>query len=418
VHQQLLDLGQALDDAYLRGHAYHSAAVVASHLGDLPLAVKNARQACRELEPAGADWARGVALLTLAQAKAKSGDLDAAQRMMEKGRRLVGDRRRWPGYDPQGEAAYYAGLIQLFKGDVVEAESFFDRALSLALRSGEQIFMALSLGFAGLALAFQGDFPPAMERLESGIRKGEEAGLPLASLTCAAGAAWVHGMMGHFGTALRLTAFASAEHALESRDAYALAHLARGDAHLELDDAEAALSDYQRALEVAGLSHVITIPALQGIGLAHLSLGKVEQGLTVLTNAVNMASFGGLRWFHARALCGFSRAHLGLGERAAAADHAAAVLDISQHSGYEAMIGWGYLLRGRAVGSEEDLKQALEMGRQLGILTLIWQAGEALGTDRARAQAVDAVQTIADDLPPGERRAFLASDSVAALLAQ
>jgi tetratricopeptide (TPR) repeat protein len=417
VSKELLELGEALEDSYLRGHALHSAAVVAGHAGDVALVVRNAQQACEELADAGTEWSRGVALLTLAQGQVRSGELDAAQANIEQGLRLVGDRHRWPGYNPRAEASYYAGLISLLKGQLGDAMLSFNRARTLATRSGEQLFVALSHGFAGLALAFRGAYSMAIQRLETGIGVSRRADLPLATYSCLACAAWVQGMRGRYGTVLDLTEFA-ASRSVEFRDAHAIALLARGDAFIGLHDAERALAAYQKALQVAGLSHVATVPTMRGIGLAYLHLGQVEQGVASLGNAVAFATFGQLRWFRAQALRDLIRGRLQVDEGQAVVDQIDGFLDLVEGSAYAEMAGWAYLLRGQCTESPDDLEHALEIGQSLGCWPLTWEAGEALATvsSRGLTAASSALEAIAEDLSAVHREMFLSRERVRSIL--
>ena len=418
VSEELLQLGEAAKDPCLRGHALHSAAVVAGHTGDVARVVENAQRASQELAAAGTEWSRGVALLTLAQGQVRSGELDAAQANIEEGLRLVGDEHRWPGYNPRGEASYYAGLIALLKGDLGDAVASFNRARTLATRAGELLFVALSHGFAGLALAFRGAYPMAIERLETGIGVSQRADLPLATHSCLACAAWVQGMRGHYGTALRLTDFASGGQRVEFRDAHSIALLARGDAFIGLQDAERALEAYQQALQVAGLSHVATVPTMRGIGLAYLHLGQAEQGIASLGNAVAFATFGKLRWFRAQALRDLIRGRIQLEEEDALTDSIDGLFDLVEGSDYAEMVGWAYLLRGRSTGTSDDLERALEVGQSLGCLPLVWEAGEELArvSTEGRAAAISAIETIAEGLPAVHRQVFLKRERVRSIL--
>ncbi len=420
IYQRLLDLGEVLKDPYLRGHALHSAAVVAAHSGDIHTLVQSARQACEEFQAAGADWSRGVAILTLAQGQIKSGELDAAQASIREGLRLVGNTRRWPGYDPRGEAACNAGLVAMLKGDLAEALESFEQAQWWAAQAGERIFVGVSQGLAGLTHGFRGAYEVALKKLEEGIKIGEEADLPLVAYLCAACAAWVQAMVGRYGSVFHLTDFVCGESQAEFRDPRAIALLARGDAYIGLQDPERALAAYQQAFEVAGLSHVVTVPTMRGLGLAYLRLGQTEQGLASLSNAVNFATSSGLRWFQAQALRDSAWAHVRTGDRALAVEQAEELLALAEPAGYREMVGWGHLLRGLAAGEPGDLRQALEIGQALGCLALVWEAGEALarGEDpQARTVTVSAVRAIADDLPEDLRGVFLARERVRNLLA-
>ena len=420
VSERLLKRGRAADDPCLRGHALHSAAVVAGHVGDVNRVVHNAQRACEELADAGMEWSRGVALLTLAQGQVRSGELDLAQAHIEEGLRLVGEHHRWPGYNPRGEASYYAGLISLLKGQLGDAVSSFNRARTLATRAGEQLFVALSHGFTGLALAFRGAYSMAIERLETGIGVGRRADLPLATASCSACAAWVHGMVGRYGTALRLADSVTEDHQIEFRDAHAIALLARGDAFMGLHDAERALAAYQQALQVAGLSHVATVPTMRGIGLAYLHLGHVEQGIASLGNAVAFATFGNLRWFRAQALRDLILGRLRVEDEISLIDQIDELFDLVEDSGYAGMVGWAHLLRGLATETVDDLDRALTVGQSLGCLPLVWAAGEALAgvTSQGRAAAASALEAIADDLPAVHRRVFLNRERVQSILSE
>jgi class 3 adenylate cyclase/tetratricopeptide (TPR) repeat protein len=407
VYQELLEMGQTRDDPYLRGHALQSASVVCAHTGDISSQVNYALAACQDLALAGADWSRGVALLTLAQGQLKSGDLDAAQDSIDEGLRLVGDERRWPGYDPRGEASHYAGLVALLKGDLPGALSTFEQSQHLSAQAGEMIFVGMSQCFAGLAHAYGGDYDAALAQMNQAIELGEENHLPWVVSLSRAGAAWAQAMAGRYGTAFRLTDFVATKPQAEYRDTYAIALLARGDAYLGWGDPERALASYQRSFETGGLSHVVTVSAMRGIGMAFLRLNQAAQGMASLSNAVAIATFGGLRWFRAQALRDLAQALLETGERDVALERIEELIEMSEPARYPPMTGWGHLLRGRATNNEADIQRAMDIGQTLGCLPLIWQAGLALGPGNPPEAAMSAVQTIAADLPEDVREDFL-----------
>jgi tetratricopeptide (TPR) repeat protein len=227
-------------------------------------------------------------------------------------------------------------------------------------------------------------------------------------------------MVGRYGTALRLADSVTEDHQIEFRDAHAIALLARGDAFMGLHDAERALAAYQQALQVAGLSHVATVPTMRGIGLAYLHLGHVEQGIASLGNAVAFATFGNLRWFRAQALRDLILGRLRVEDEISLIDQIDELFDLVEDSGYAGMVGWAHLLRGLATETVDDLDRALTVGQSLGCLPLVWAAGEALAgvTSQGRAAAASALEAIADDLPAVHRRVFLNRERVQSILSE
>lgn len=418
VWQRLMEIGEQMQDPLLRGHALQSAAVISAHRGDAPGLIESSLAACRELEAAGADWSRGVSLLALAQGYLKVGQLDAAQASIAEGLRLVGDIRRWPGYDPRGEAFYNAGLVAMLKGDLEEALQYFAQSQEMAFRAGEQIYVGASQGFTGLVLGYQGKYQTALTHAEKGVQTAQQAESPFIAYACKACSAWIHAMSGHYGAALRQSDFAVLDQE-GFRDARAIALVAQGDAYVGLQQPASALTAYQKALDVAGLTHVVTISAIRGIGVAYLGLGQAEAALNSLESAVSLATSSGLGWYLAQALRDAARAYLLLGKRDQAARRVDDLLALAVHGGYAELAGWGYLLRGLASDVRDDLKRALRVGLELGCLPLTWEAGEALAEDpQAHQAACDAVRAIADDLSDDLRLAFLDCPRVSALLAR
>jgi len=415
----LMEMGEARGDPYLRGHALRGAALIAAYTGDVVVQVSSARAACQELEAAGADWSRGTALFLLALGLFKSGQLDEASAAIEEGLRLVGDDRRWPGYDPRSEALSYAGLIALVRGRLTEAIDLLEQGEEQTQRTGEHSFTGLCLGFAGLAYGFLGEYAHALQKAEGGIRVGERADLPAVMYTASACAAWIHTMAGQYGPAVRKASPAVAKAAV-SLDTRAIAYVALGDAYLGLLDFEAGLTCHQKALETAGLTHIVTAPAMRGIGLAYALLGQVEQGMALLSNSLTATTGFGLEWFRAQTLRDLSRAYLIAGDRAAALDHADQLVDVAERAGYVELAGWGHLLRGLCQEDGDEVRRALEAGRRLDCLPLQWEAGEALGRladdEGARAVARGAVQKIAQGLTEEMRATFLARERVRSLL--
>lgn len=417
VYKTLLAIGEQRNDAYIRGHALHSAAVVETHLGDLPASIRYAQQSIQALEEADADWCRGVVLLTLAQAEIRSAALASGRKHIEEGLRLVGDTRRWPGYDPRGEGAYYAGLGALLEGDFEDALAALARAEVLAERAGESLFVGLSRCCTGLTHAFNGNYSMALEALEAGTAIGEDTNLPLVISIGVAEAAWAEALRGNYGAALRRTEHVYDQNHAELREGQAIALLARGDAYAGLHMPEHALDVYQQVIAVAGLSHVASVSSMRGLGVAYMALGQPDQAMASFNNAVNFARFGGLKWFRAQALRDFARATLSIAGPSAALPHIEELLDLAQSGAYRPLIGWGYLLRGRATGNADDLYHAMNVGQALDCLALMMEAGQALAKDpQARAVAAFAARDIADGLSPEMRTAFLARDDMRRLL--
>ncbi len=414
-----MELGERENDPYLIGHAHHAASILAAHGGDTVAQVNSARAACDALAAAGADWSRGTALFLLALGLFKSGQLDEAGAAIQEGLRLVGDVRRWPGYDPRGEALYYAGMIALIKGELEEAASTLQEASKRAYASGEQTFVATSLSFLGLAHGFQGAYKLGIQEAEEGVTVGEKARLLVVTDLCSTCAAWVHALAGHCGEAIRQAA-PVLERRGTSTDARAIAHVALGDVYLGLLDPERGLAHYQKALNVAGLGHITTASAMRGIGLAFVLRGQTEQGVTSLSNSLAASTGFGLGWFRAQALRDAARAFLLLGQAERAGEHAAQLVAAAERADYRSLLGWGFLLQGQATGDSSLVHHGLEVGQELGDLLLCWEAGEALAQmtgDRAPlALARDAVQEIAANLDAETRAEFVGRPRARALL--
>lgn len=415
----LMETAERLNDPYLRGHALRAAALIAAYTGDTVAQVSSAQAACRELERAGADWSRGTALFLLALGLFKSGRLDEAGAAIEKGLQLVGDTRRWPGYDPRSEALFYAGLIAIVQGRLDVALERLESGIALTERTGEQSLRGFCTNFAGLAYGLRGEYARGLEKAEEGKRLGMEADLPLVTESASACAAWICALSGCFGETFR-AALPLAFRKPASLDARAIACLALGDACLGTLEFEEGMRYYQQALEIAGLSHIVTASAMRGIGLAHVLLGNPQQGIPFLDNSLSATTSLGLKWFRAQILRDMAWVHLRSGDRAAAESFAGELLALAEEGDYRELIGWGYFLRGSARGDGADIRRGLESGMELGSLLLQWAAGEALvaltGDEKGRAAARTAVQAIAEGLPPQRRAAFLNREPVRAIL--
>lgn len=419
VCNALMEMGERLHDPYLRGHALRGAALIAAYTGDTVAQIASARAACAELKTAEADWSRGTALFILALGLFKAGQLDEASAAIEEGLCLVGESRRWPGHDPRGEALYYAGMIALLKGRAAEAIDLLGQGEERARQTGEQTVVGFCVGFASLAHASRGEYSLALEKAQAGMRVGQAAELPVVVYASSACAAWVQTMIGRYGAAIQQAAPVSREEVV-SRDTQAIATVALGDAYLGLLDYERALTHHQKALEVAGLTHVATAPAMRGIGLAYVLLGQKEQGLASLNNSLLATGSFGLEYFRAEVLRDLSRAYLASGDFARALNAAEQVVALAESAEYRGLFGWGVLLRGLASASEADIRYALEVGRRLDCLALQWEAGEALarlaGDREALRLAQSAVRVIADELSEDLRAGFLSRPRVRTLL--
>jgi ATP/maltotriose-dependent transcriptional regulator MalT len=114
--------------------------------------------------PGERDVHRVFAMALLAEAHARRGDLDAAERLVEKS--LATSDARGLGEHPPTEQAYVAaGIVLLARGDVEGAEARLEHAAALARRGGDRIEIAHALLWLGQGRARASDTTGAADAL-------------------------------------------------------------------------------------------------------------------------------------------------------------------------------------------------------------------------------------------------------------
>jgi LuxR family transcriptional regulator, maltose regulon positive regulatory protein len=114
--------------------------------------------------PGELDVRRVFAMALLAEAHARRGELDVAERLVEES--LATNEARGLGEHPPTEQTHVArGIILLARGDVERAEECFEHATALARRGGDRIEIAHALVWLGRSRARTGDPAGAQDAL-------------------------------------------------------------------------------------------------------------------------------------------------------------------------------------------------------------------------------------------------------------
>jgi LuxR family transcriptional regulator, maltose regulon positive regulatory protein len=129
-------------------------------------------------EPGELDVRRGFAMAMLAEAHARRGELDAAERLVEAS--LSTSRARgFEEYPPNEMAFVAAGIVALARGDVERAEERFEHAATLSRRGRDRIEIAHALLWLGRGRARAGDADGAADALHAAQAQLQGARVPL-----------------------------------------------------------------------------------------------------------------------------------------------------------------------------------------------------------------------------------------------
>jgi len=127
--------------------------------------------------PGELDVRRVFAMALLAEAHARRGELDVAERLARES--LATSEARGLDEHPPNEMAFVAeGIVLLARGDVEGADARFERAATLSLRGGDKIEIAHALLWLGRGRARAGDADGAADALRAALAQLEGAHVP------------------------------------------------------------------------------------------------------------------------------------------------------------------------------------------------------------------------------------------------
>jgi LuxR family transcriptional regulator, maltose regulon positive regulatory protein len=127
--------------------------------------------------PGELDVRRVFAMALLAEAHARRGELDDAERLVQAS--LAVSETRGLEEHPPNEMAYVAaGIVAQARGDNEQAEAHFEHAAMLARRGGDRIEIAHALLWLGRGRAGGGDIAGAADALEAARTQLADARVP------------------------------------------------------------------------------------------------------------------------------------------------------------------------------------------------------------------------------------------------
>ena len=330
-------------------------------------------------------------------------------------RRSIDEYGPWVNPDDDLAALVLRAERSTFHGIPADAIAELERAVVLAEAQGQVVFLAQAAWLLGVALAARGRFGAALTVLAPLVETAGDDDVPAQSVLYASLAsatiASVHRQLGRHEIA-------------QQADLSALA-LGEGD-----DEA--------------------TFDALVGLVADAVGLGEVTRASERLAEAAVLLPVepgdGSDRWWRQRIRLDWAGVELALleGRSQDAVQAAGAAITRAEQAGAPRHVAKGLLFLGLAhlAGGAEPtaptdranavtaLRRAADVAEQVGAAPLIWPARALLGAvitpadERPTGEgavsltiARAAVLTIAEDLPPGVRAAWLARPDVAALLA-
>jgi LuxR family maltose regulon positive regulatory protein len=161
---------EALSDSYFLG-------IVLVWTGASGESERRLREYLDATVPGELDVRRVFAMALLAEAHARRGELDAAERLVRES--LATSEARGLDEHPPNEMAFVAeGIVLLGRGDVERAEARFERAATLSRRGGDRIEIAHALLWLGRGRARAGDADGAADALRAAQAQLEGARVP------------------------------------------------------------------------------------------------------------------------------------------------------------------------------------------------------------------------------------------------
>lgn len=297
-----------------------------------------------------------------------------------------------------------------------------------------------SLLAAGERAAFHGQPAAAVTDLERAVAVAQDAGRQAE----AAAASWLLGVAlaaaGRYGGSLRvllplLTSGEANDATAEVQLFAALAAATAASVHRGLGRPDAAQRLDARGLLLSDGTGEAGFDCRLGLASDAVGRGSLGDARAAFAEAEDIAGGHGDDWWRQRVRLEWTRAEIALlaGEPAEAGRAAAESVQRAERARAPRHVAKGLLFQGVAAltaGSPDasaTLRRAAALAEQLGALPLVWHARGLLGallvseapeeSERSLTAARAAVRTIAGDLPPELRAAWLARPDVQELLA-
>jgi len=161
---------EAVSDSYFLG-------ITLAWTGASGEAERRLREYLEVTVPGELDVRRVFAMALLAEAHARRGELDVAERLARES--LATSEARGLDEHPPNEMAFVAeGIVLLARGDLERAEARFERAATLSRRGGDRIEIAHALLWLGRGRARAGDADGAADALRAAQAQLEGARVP------------------------------------------------------------------------------------------------------------------------------------------------------------------------------------------------------------------------------------------------
>ena len=297
------------------------------------------------------------------------------------------------------ETMQLIGLKHLCYGELAEAKSFLDDAVSTARRINHKPVLLSGLGWRGLLHFFQTEYEPAEEMLIEGRQLASEMRDGFLLLLSLFALGLTRGNLGRISEAIA-TLNEGIKMAQRNGDRFWYPRLPNciGWIHRELQDFDHALEYDQQGLEVGREHHVLEAEAnsLINLGIDFDHTGKSEETLSRFHEAESIFERDAwFRWrYNIRLQAGTCEHWLARGDLDQASEYAGKLLDVATHYQARKYIAVAHRLfaetamaRGDLSTAEKKLNAALELLREYPAPLVAWKTYALLG--RLHSQSGD-----------------------------
>jgi tetratricopeptide (TPR) repeat protein len=322
----------------------------------------------------------------------------------------------------QGRVALYMALHFMWVGAYEDGMAASERALALAMSSGDVGGQAQANNYLGAAFHALGDYGRAMAVLRQAraLLNGEYCYERFGQVTLPAvltrtWLGWCLADVGAFDEGLAIGT--ESLHVAETVDYpvdFMGAYYALGLSHLYKGELSPAISFLERALGICHEVLPLYFPCIASdLGRAYATSGRGEDALALLERAEAQATARGLKWFLARAITCRSEAALVTGHLEEAMAHAQRALALSHTYKERGSEAWArrFLADIALHRNSPDIKQAethyqqaLALANELGMRPLQAHCHRGLGklysqtgqSEQARAELTEAIEMYRD----------------------
>ncbi len=268
------------------------------------------------------------------------------------------------------------GVVNVRLGNYWKAAEYFEEALKIREKIGDQWGIAMFLSNLGVVFSEKGDYGPAMDYFLRSLKIREKIGDQWGMAMSLNNIGLVHFERGEYPQSIEFFKKAlEIREKIGDREGVASSLITMGMAHLEIGDDEKAMGLYEKALRIKeeigdreGIAE-----SLNGIGRSHLMKGDFENALKYIEHSRKISEETGSRRMLVYNLCSMAELYLERGEIEAAEKMCSEIGEAVPEMGSTEMEAWNLRIKGvlcykkgRIEESVKNLRESVDKYRKMG----------------------------------------------------